>query len=290
MIFCGILNEFNIVSLSFSKIGIFPKFITTIVLIFLSYWVNKIISNLIEKTNWASVKIIKYKNIISVILKLISLILITTIWFYASKDIFTFLGLSSAGIALASKDFLANFLGWFIINSHTTFKVGDRIKVGDSMGDVVQIDWVYTTIIEVTQINKVYGQSTGRLVQIPNSKILSNAVINETTTFPYVWNEISINLTLNSNWEKAKDIIMKIASDILGNIEKEAKHSLYAASKIHPIHYQNLSHTIYTSIDSARIVLTLRFLCGSRNFRNIEHDITEEILREFKKHDDINLS
>ena len=58
----------------------------------------------------------------------------------------------------------------------------------------------------------------------------------------------------------------------MGNIE-EVKESLDIASKTHPIYYQNLSHTVYTSIDLGKIILTLRFICGSRNFRNLEHNI-----------------
>ncbi|MCY6369125.1 mechanosensitive ion channel family protein [Clostridium ganghwense] len=275
--------------IKFQTVSILVKLIITIALFILLHLINRSTFKVINRINWSSHQTIKYKKIFSVINKIFFILLIIPIWIYESKDILTFLGLFSAGLAFAFKDLVSNFLGWLIINSHKPFQVGDRIKIGDSIGDILEIDWFYTTIIEVTQTNKTYGQSTGRLVYIPNIKLLSVEVINETNTFPYTWNELEITLTLNSNWKKAKDLIMNIAKNELGNIEEDAKHSLEIASKTHPIYYQNLSHTIYTSIDVGKIVLTLRFICRSRNFRNIEHNIVESILTEFEKQKDINM-
>ncbi|MCY6959105.1 mechanosensitive ion channel family protein [Clostridium brassicae] len=279
---------FNL-ALKFKSVGILVKLIITLITFIIFHFINKNIFKLIDKIDLTSKKTIKYKKVISITSKVICIIIIIPVWIYESKDILTFLGLFSAGLAFAFKDLVSNFLGWIIISSRKPFDVGDRINIGDSTGDVLEIDWFYTTIIEVTQTNKTYGQSTGRLVYIPNIKLISTDVINETNTFPYTWNELDIVLTNNSNWEKAKSLIMDIAQKKLGDIEIEAKDSLEIASKTHPIYYSNLSHTVYTSIDEGKIILTLRFICRSRNFRNLEHDIVENILIEFKKHDDIKL-
>lgn len=277
------------ISLKFKYVGTFPKFLLSIILLIMFYIIYRFIYKSIEKANLSSEKTIKFKKYISFINKIIFLIFLIPIWVYESRDILTFLGLFSAGMAFAFKDLVSNFLGWFIINSHKPFKAGDRIKIDNNIGDVVEIDWFYTTIIEVTETNKIYGQSTGRFVYIPNIKLINTEVINETGDFPFIWNEIQINVSLKSNWEKAKDIINKVANHILGDTEKEAKQSLNIACKTHPIYYQNLSHTIYTSMVDGKIVLTLRFMCKIRNFRNTEHKIIEGILREIAKEEDIEL-
>lgn len=282
-------SVFKTISLKFRYVGTIPKFLVSIMLLIVLYFTYRFICKSIEKANLSSEKTIKLKKQISFINKILFLFLLIPIWTYESRDILTFLGLFSAGMAFAFKDLVSNFLGWFIINSHKPFKIGDRIKIGDNIGDVLEIDWFYTTIIEVTQTNKIYGQSTGRLVYIPNIKLITIEVINETGDFPFTWNEIEINITLKSNWEKAKDIINKVADSILGDIEGDVKASLNIASKKHPIYYQNLSHTIYTSINDGKIVLTLRFMCKIRSFRNIEHMIIEDILREIGKENDIEL-
>jgi len=63
--------------------------------------------------------------------------------------------------------------------------------------DVLAVDWFYTTIIEVIEIdNKTYGQSTGRITCIPNIIVLTEKIINETNSFPFTWNKLEINLTI----------------------------------------------------------------------------------------------
>lgn len=282
-------SMFKSISLKFKYVGTFPKFLVSIMLLIMFYIIYRFIYKSIEKANLSSEKTIKLKKQISFMNKIIFLIFLIPIWVYESRDILTFLGLFSAGMAFAFKDLVSNFLGWVIINSHKPFKIGDRIKIGNNIGDVVEIDWFYTTIIEVTETNKIYGQSTGRFVYIPNIKLITTEVINETGDFPFTWNEIEINITLKSNWEKTKDIINKVANSVLGDIEGEVKESLDMACKKHPIYYQNLSHTIYTSMVDGKIILTLRFMCKIRSFRNTEHKIIEGILREIGKEKDIEL-
>lgn len=278
------------VSNYFKDVGTLGKLMFTIAVFVLLDILNKVFSNYIDKANWSSIKIIKLKRAFSIFTKMLALICSIPIWMNESKNILTFLGLFSAGIAFALRDLLANFLGWLMVSSQKPFMVGDRIRIGDSLGDVLEMNWFHTTIIEVTQNqDRTYGQSTGRLTYIPNAKFILQEVINESSTFPYTWNEIQIFLKVNSNWKKAKELIMEVASKELGNMEQEVKECLEIASKTHPIYYQNLSHIVYISLAEEKIVLTLRFICRSRNYRNLEHSIIEGILSEFEKHEDIEL-
>jgi len=276
--------------LKFETVGVLIKIIITLVVIMVFYLVKKSINSFINKSNFNSKDIIKYKKTASLSINIISAIMIIPIWMYESKDILTFLGIFSAGLAFAFRDLVASFLGWLIINTQKPFKIGDRIKIGESLGDVLAIDWFYTTIIEVMENdNKTYGQSTGRITYIPNIKVLTEELINETNSFPFTWNELEISLTLQSNWKKAKSIIISIANDKVGDIEQEAKDSLSIASKTLPIYYENLSHTIYTSMEPGRVCLNLRLICKARNYRNLQHALVEDILDEFSKHEDIEL-
>lgn len=276
--------------LKFETFSILIRVVITLALIIIFYLLKKSIFLFVDKSNFVSKNTIKYKKISSLIMNILSAIVIIPIWMYESKDIFTFLGIFSAGLAFAFRDVLASFLGWVIINTQKPFGIGDRIKIGKSLGDVLAVDWFYTTIIEVVENdNKTYGQSTGRITYIPNIKVLTEQLINETNSFPFTWNEIEINLTIKSNWKKAKDILTAIANDKVGDIEQDAKNSLSIASKTLPIYYENLSYTIYTSIKQGRVCLNLRFICKARNFRNLEHVLVEDMLEEFSKQEDIEL-
>ncbi|MFU0825010.1 mechanosensitive ion channel family protein [Clostridium sp.] len=175
-------------ALKFKNESISYKFATTLILILLLYIIKRSLSSFILKLNLNSKQTIKYKKILSNLINIAFGIFIIPIWMYQSQDIFTFLGIFSAGLAFAFRDIVANFIGWIMINTQNVFRVGDRIKIGESLGDVLEITWFYTTIIEVTKNNdNTYGQSTGRLISIPNTKVLTEDLVNETNSFPYIW-------------------------------------------------------------------------------------------------------
>jgi small-conductance mechanosensitive channel len=266
------------VATSLSDVSLVTKFIATLAILFFSNILIKFLNRKIDKSTLKPSTIIKTKQNYSLVVKVVTAIIFMAIWFYNSKDILTFLGLFSAGLAFALRDVVANFLGWTVINSKKVFKVGDRIKIEDNVGDVLKIDWFHTTILESKKEYSYYGQSTGRYIHIPNVKILTQDVVNENTTFPYTWNEIPFNIPVDSDWKKSKEIIQQAADKILGNKVAEVTEALKNASKEYPIYYKNLGHTIYTSMNKDTITLTLRFMCKSKNFRNIEHAIIEYYL------------
>jgi len=262
----------------------------TLILVIIFHLLKKSINTFINKSNFESKNTIRYKKASSISMNILSVIVIIPIWMNESKDILTFLGIFSAGLAFAFRDVVASFLGWLVINTQKPFQVGDRINIGESFGDVLAVDWFYTTIIEVmVNDNKTPGQSTGRITYIPNIEMLTQELTNETNSFPFTWNELEINLTIGSNWKKAKGILISIADDEVGDIEQEAKDALKIASKTLPIYYENLSHTVYTSIKPGRVCLNLRLICKARNYRDLKHVLVENILEEFSKHEDIEL-
>jgi len=188
------------VGLEFETVSVLIRVIITLVLIILFHLVKKSICSFVNKSNFDSNDTIKYKKTASLCINTLLVIVIIPIWMYESKDILTFLGILSAGLAFAFRDILANFLGWLIINTQKPYHIGDRIKIGESLGDVIAVNWFYTSIIEVIENdNKTYGQSTGRITNIPNIKVITEDIINETNSFPFTWNELDINLTLKSN-------------------------------------------------------------------------------------------
>ncbi|GAA0181234.1 mechanosensitive ion channel [Clostridium sediminicola] len=261
-----------------SNSTLFTRFIITLSIIFLGNIIIKISNTYFDKSKMKPSKIMKIKRRYSLFIRIIVAIFLAPVWLYNSKELLTFLGLFSAGMAFAFRDIVANFLGWSIINSHKIYQVGDRIKIGNNIGDVLKIDWFHTTIVEVKKENGYYGQSTGRYILIPNIKILTEEVVNENNSFPYTWNEITFKIPLDSNWKKEKNVILQAADITLGDYTSKIKSALEHASKEYPIYYKNIGHTIYTSFEEDKIILKLRFMCKSKNFRNIEHSIVEYYL------------
>lgn len=211
------------------------------------------------------------------------------IWFKGFSSISTYLGLLSAGIAIALQDLLVNLAGWAFILWRRPFAVGDRIQVGDSKGDVIDQRIFMFSLMEIG--NWVDAeQSTGRVIHIPNGKVFRDVLANYSTGFQYIWNEIPVLVTFESNWEKAKKILLVIAEHRCTHLTKEAEDKIKKASQKMMIFFTKLSPIVYTSVKDSGVMLTIRLLTEPRNRRTGEQEIWEDILREFAKHDDIDFA
>ena len=88
------------------------------------------------------------------------------------------------------------------------FEMGDRIQIGNSEGDILDISFFEFTMMEIKNWVKA-DQSTGRIIHIPNGLLFTRPIINYNQAMNYIWNEIPIMVTFESNWEKAKRISLR---------------------------------------------------------------------------------
>ncbi len=210
-------------------------------------------------------------------------------WLQIFGSVATFLGLISAGIAIALKDPLVNMVGWAFILIRQPFKVGDRIQIGKNAGDVIDIRLFQFSINEVG--NWVDAeQSTGRIVHIPNGIVFIEPQANYTAGFQYIWNEMPVLITFESDWQKTKKILTDIVNHHGVLLSKEAEKQIKEAAKKFLIFYTKLTPIVYTSVKDSGIMLTLRYMCNPRERRTTEEKIWEHILTEFAKHKDIDFA
>jgi small-conductance mechanosensitive channel len=228
----------------------------------------------------------QWKRSIGFALSLIGLILISSVWISAFARFGAFLGLLSAGLAIALKDPLTNIAGWLFISTRKPFSVGDRIEIGKNIGDVIDIRLFQFAILEVGNWVDA-DQSTGRIIHIPNGNIFLNPQANYSKGFEYIWNEIPVLVTFESNWERAKSILEKIISKQAEHLTKTVEKQIKEATKKYLITYDHLTPIVYTSVKDSGVLLTIRYLCDVRKRRTSEHDIWEDILREFARNKDV---
>jgi len=133
-------------------------------------------------------------------------------------------------------------------------------------------------------------QSTGRIVHIPNQQVFTEALANYDKGFKYVWNEVPVVLTYESNWKKAKEILTAIAFKHAEHLTAEAERDLLAASQQYLINYKKLTPIVYTNTTQSGIQLTIRYLIEPRRRRGTVSAIWDEILTEFGNAKDIDLA
>jgi len=216
-------------------------------------------------------------------------LLVGRVWFEGMGSLATFLGLLTAGLAIALKDPVVDMAAWIFIMWRKPFDVGDRVEVGQIKGDVIDIRLFKFSILEIG--NWVHAdQSTGRVIHIPNHLIFRDSIANYTSDFDFIWHEIEVVVTFESNWKKSKELLEKICNNHLEDFVKDAEEQVRRASRSYLIRYNYLTPIVYTEVVGIGVKLTVRYLSHARKRRNTSQTLWEDILDTFAKHEDIDFA
>lgn len=253
--------------------------------VILSRLVNRILYKTIKNTNTFYMAKKGTYYFLSIIFALYVLFL----WLDMAGSFTTYIGLLSAGIAIALKDLFSNIAAWFFIIIKRPFIVGDRIMIGSQRGDVIDIRLFQFSLMEISSLEDG-EQSTGRIVDVPNHFVFIHPVTNYVKGFKHIWNEIKVELTFESNWKKAKMEFEKIVNQHSIHLTEQAEKHLREAGKKYLISYNKLTPIVYTDVKASGVQLTLRYLCVPRQLRKTVNDIWEDILLYIQKEDDVELA
>jgi small-conductance mechanosensitive channel len=215
--------------------------------------------------------------------------LIIRVWFAGIQSLATFLGLITAGVAIALKDLVTSLAGWIFVLWRRPLVVGDRIQIGQYQGDVIDIRVFKFSLMEIG--NWVDAeQSTGRIIHVPNSMVFTDVLANYSQGFQFIWHEIPVLITFESNWQKAKKILFKIANKHASQLSAAAEKRIKEASKKYMVFYTTLTPTVYTTVKDCGVLLTIRYMIEPRKRRGSEQEIWEAILKDFAKNSDIDFA
>lgn len=216
-------------------------------------------------------------------------VLVGRLWLEGVGSLVTYFGILSAGLAIALKELVSNFVGWAFIVWRRPFEVGDRVQIGDVAGDVIDLRIFQFTLLEIGNWVDA-DQSTGRVVHVNNGRIFADNLANFSKGFQHIWNEVPVLVTFESNWRKAKEILANIANMHGEELSQAAAEKLRQAARKFMIFYSKLTPIVYTSVRDCGVLLTIRYICDPRKRRATEQAIWEDILEAFAAADDIDFA
>jgi small-conductance mechanosensitive channel len=223
------------------------------------------------------------------VLGFVFVIVTTVIWFGGLTGWSAYLGLVSAGLAIALQDPLVNLVGWMFISVRKPFVVGDRIEIGGMRGDVIDLRLFQFSLIEI--VNWVDAdQSTGRIIHVPNGWVFRQTTANYTAGFKFIWDEIAVMVTFESDWKRARTILEEIASRHTAIPDEQASEEVRRASRKYLIFFQKLTPIVWTSVADSGVVLTMRFICEPRARRSTASAIWEDVLDAFAAEDAVDFA
>lgn len=192
----------------------------------------------------------------------------------------TVVGLALAGIAVALQDVLRSAVGWLYISGRSGVQVGSRVEVQGVMGDVIDVGVLKTTLLEVG--NLVFGeQSTGRLVTVPNSAMLSANVYLNSPLNSFVWQEVRFVVTFESDWEAAEAAVKRVLDEHHSQAIEQLERGYRALERRYAFRAGTLTPIVYLSAAEHGVEVTARFLTHVRRRRGSVDAVTRRVLRTF---------
>src|SRR5438552_906194 len=151
--------------------------------------------------------------IVGLLIALIVLSVIFVNWYAA----LTALGIGSIIVGLAVQTPMKSFIGWIYILVRRPYRVGDRIKIGDATGDVINVSYLDTTLWEFRGPYLSTDHPSGRVIKFPNSQVLETTVYNYSwPLFPFIWNEVVFQISYDSDLEYVARVMQEVAEEEIG--------------------------------------------------------------------------
>ncbi len=216
-----------------------------------------------------------------------------SIWFNDPTRLTTFLGLVSAGLAFALQRVVTAIAAYFVILRGKTFNVGDRIRMAGVRGDVIDLGFIQTTIMEMGEPPAVQSdepamwvhsrQYTGRVVTVTNDKIFDEPVYNFTREFPYIWEEMRVPISYTDKRHDAERIILDTVKKHTDEMTRMSEDDMRELQRRYFLKKTDLEARVYWRITDNWIEMSVRFVCYAHGVRGLKDAISREILSEFDK-------
>jgi small-conductance mechanosensitive channel len=197
------------------------------------------------------------------------------------------LGLMSLVLGLALQAPLTNLFSWLYILIRKPYRIGDRIKMGNASGDVIHVGFFDTTLWEFGGQYLSTDHPSGRVIQFPNSLVLSNPVYNYSwPLFPYLWSEIKFYVAYQSDLEFVAETMRAIAQDEIGVDMRQhvaAYRELLAKTPVDAIEVTEEPVVLFRSSDNGHVEAIVRYLVAPKQEGKIKSALTRKMLTKLNE-------
>ena len=186
-------------------------------------------------------------------------------------------GVAGAGIAFALQEVIASFAGWFAIHFAHFYKVGDRVEVGGIKGDVIDVSFLRTILMEVGEW--VHADLyNGRVVRVANSFVFKAPVYNYSGEFPFLWDEIRVPVKYGSDRKLARKLLEQIAEEVLAEYGEKAGNSWQDFAKKFLLSDAKTVPAVTMEANDNWIEYTVRYVVDFKGRRATKNRLFEAIL------------
>ena len=207
-------------------------------------------------------------------------VVILVIWLGVGSNFTVAMGVLGAGIAFASQEVIGSFAGYLNIVTGSLYRIGDRVRLGNVVGDVMDVGILRTTVMEIGEWVQA-DQYTGRIVTVANRAVFADPVYNYTQHWHYLWDEIMIPITYASNWQRAGEIMLEHGHAYSTHLQAQAQADLRQMVDRYLVHDTPVEPALYIVMTDNWIEMTLRYIVEARERRQVKGELHQELLQHF---------
>lgn len=198
------------------------------------------------------------------------------------KDFTLAIGLFSAGIAITLQELFLSLAGSLYIFLVKVYAPGDRIEINGIKGDVIDIDSIYTTMMEIGKWVSSDNYS-GRIVKLSNAFVFKGPVYNYSKDFPFIWDEIDVFIRYGSDMELAKQLVTSVASEKLSEYTSASKKQWEQIVVKFYIEDAVLDPTLAITLTDNWVKFNLRYIVDYKKRRSTQHVLHDTIQQKIRE-------
>lgn len=232
------------------------------------------VSNRIARYNLKRI----FRLLVGVAVVFIAISVVFVDWYTAVVS----LGLISLVLGFALQTPISSFIGWIYILARAPYRVGDRIRIGEARGDVIDVSYLDTTLWEFHGDYLSTDHPTGRLIKFPNTQVFSSAVYNYSwPLFPYIWNEIKFQIAYESDLDFVSKVMQETAAEEIGEymMEKIKEYrSLLAKTPIDQLEVQERPVVHFRVSENTWLEAIVRYLVNPKEAGRVKTRLIKKLL------------
>jgi small-conductance mechanosensitive channel len=224
----------------------------------------------------------RFRKLIGFMGMLVGFILVTVVFSDRLGNLTVAFGVAGAGIAFALQEVIASIAGWAAISVGGFYSVGDRVQVGGIIGDVIDIGILRTTVMEIGQWVKA-DLYNGRIVRVANSFVFKEPVFNYSADFHFLWDEITVPVKYGSDYHRAREILLSIATEQVGAYIPHAQKDWEQMVKKYMIEKATVEPMVTMIANDNWIEFTVRYVVDFKKRRSTKDALFTRILDAFEE-------
>jgi small-conductance mechanosensitive channel len=285
-----LLLGWNRIPIPSDYIPLVQKIVLAIMLISLVLLATRLLKKLVDRKIEDKTKVFNFNRIADLIGGLFIILIILSLLFANWYGALVSFGIISLILGFALQNLIISFFGWLYILIRKPYEVGDRIRIGNVFGDVINVSYLDTTLWEFNGDYLSADHPSGRIIRFANSKVFSEYVYNYSwPLFPFIWNELNFFISYESDFKFTSDTIKNIVEKKIGEaMVRRVKRfkKLLADTPVDELDVNEYPSVILKSHNNTWIEVVVRYLVDPKNSGRVRKELFETVMDELKKNPD----